>query len=428
MMLFEDASASLARAMELLDVSEDVVERLRVPVASVKMSLPVRMDNGDLEVFPAYRVRYNTALGPGKGGLRFHPAVDVDHMQTLALWMTFKCALLDLPFGGAKGGVRVDPKTLSKMELERLSRAYIDVFAEFIGPHRDVPAPDMYTNAMIMGWMADQYATIMRRHSPAVITGKPLALGGCPHRQEATASGAVSVIEAYLEAHQHVSDSPTVAIQGFGNAGAKLASQLYEAGFRVVAVSDSKGAVYAPEGLDIPSLRRHKSQDQVHGVYDAYALRDCPYAKFEKITNGELLALKVDLLIPAALENQITETNVDQVRAGVIFEVANGPVTHKAAQKLEARDVDVLPGILVNAGGVTVSYYEWGQNLRGERWSEKQVVSSLKARMRDAYRRVDAKRQELKSSWRLAAYVVALQRLNEALRAQGTREFYESKI
>ena len=423
--LLEDARVALEEASKYVDLGPDAREILRQPELSVKLSVPVRMDNGELRTFGGYRVQYSTLLGPAKGGIRYHPDVDVDHLQSLAFWMTFKCALMELPFGGAKGGVRVDPKELSRMEVERLSRSFISKMADFIGPDQDIPAPDMYTNELIMGWMADQYSMIHRSYSPAVITGKPLALGGSRLRDQATATGAFFVMDEFLnESGQEASDI-TVAIQGFGNAGATLATLLDEAGYRVVAVSDSKGAVYSEKGLDIPALREHKEKNGGESVYHADHLGGCKSGGFEKISNAELLTLDVDWLAPAALENQITEENAGDIQARRIFEVANGPVTAVATRKLVERGISIVPGILVNAGGVTVSYFEWVQNRRGERWKEEKVRKRLEIRMREATAEVRRRANSLEIPWHTAAYVVALERLNEAIQAHGSQEYYQ---
>ncbi len=423
--LLEDAHFALKRAAELVKINADTEEKLKRPELSVKFSVPVRMDDGQLRTFGGYRVRYDTTLGPGKGGIRYHPKVDVDHLQTLAFWMTFKCALLNLPYGGAKGGVQVNPKELSRMELERLSRSYVNQVADFIGPDLDVPAPDMYTNELIMGWMANQYSLISREHRPAVITGKPLALGGSALRERATATGAFFVIDEMLKGRDRRPEDTTVAVQGFGNAGAEVATQLMEAGFRVVAVSDSQGALYSETGLNVKKLRQFKEQNGGTSVYHAAQVADCETVKGAQISNAELLTLDVDLLVPAALENQITEENAEDVRADVIFEVANGPVTSAAQELLVERDVEVVPGILVNAGGVTVSYFEWIQNRRGERWREEKVRDRLEERMRGATEEVRATADEHQVDLTTAAYVVALARIDEAIEAQGTREYYQ---
>lgn len=424
--LLEDARVALDDASKFVELSQDAKERLSRPEISVKVSVPLRMDDGRLLNFAGYRVRYNSALGPGKGGIRYHDDVDVDHLQTLAFWMTFKCALMDLPYGGAKGGVAVNPKELSPMELERLSRSYINAIADFIGPDLDIPAPDMYTNAIIMGWMADQYSTIKRKFTPAAITGKPLELGGSALRDRATATGAFFVIDEVLDDDERAPEEITVAIQGFGNAGAELAEQLCEAGYRVVAVSDSKGAVYAEGGLQIAPLRRHKESGNARGVYHAATIVDCPECNFEKLSNQDLLALDVDLLVPAAMENQITMENADDVRASMIFEVANGPVTSAAARSLLERGVKIFPGILVNAGGVTVSYFEWIQNRRGERWEEERVRRGLEEKMRNAAAEVRRTSREYEISQPTAAYVVALKKINQAIEAKGTLSYYSS--
>ncbi|HEY9651096.1 MAG TPA: Glu/Leu/Phe/Val dehydrogenase, partial [Coleofasciculaceae cyanobacterium] len=349
--LFADASKRLEIAMKYASISEDAVERLKYPKSSLSVSIPVRMDNGSLRVFQGYRVRYDDTRGPGKGGVRYHPNVSLDEVQSLAFWMTFKCAVLNLPFGGAKGGITLDPKELSKLELERLTRGYIDAIADFIGPDVDILAPDVYTNAMIMGWMMDQYSVIRRQISPAVVTGKPLTMGGSIGRDGATATGAFYTIESIMPKFDQLPQETTVAIQGFGKAGAVLAELLAKAGYQVVAVSDSQGGIYAKKGLDIPSIRQYKASG--NGIKAIYCKNTvCNLVDHEALSNQELLGLDVDILIPAALENQITEENVHDIKAKYIFEVANGPITSAADQVLEAKGIYVFPDILVNAGGV----------------------------------------------------------------------------
>jgi glutamate dehydrogenase (NADP+) len=325
--LFSDASKRLEKALKYVSLSEDVTESLKRPKSSLSVSIPVRMDNGSLKVFQGYRVRYDDTRGPAKGGVRYHPNVSLDEVQSLAFWMTFKCAVLNLPFGGGKGGITVDPKALSKFELERLTRGYIDAIADFIGPNVDIPAPDVYTNAMIMGWMMDQYSIIRRQITPAVVTGKPLTMGGSLGRDSATATGAFFVIESMLPKFEKVPQETTVAIQGFGNAGGILAELLYKAGYKVVAVSDSQGGIYSKQGLDIPHIREHKASG--NGIKSVYCKSSvCNLEDHELLTNEELLALDVDVLIPSALENQIHEGNVNDIKAKFIFEAANGPPPH----------------------------------------------------------------------------------------------------
>ncbi|MEA2478101.1 MAG: glutamate dehydrogenase, partial [Thermoleophilaceae bacterium] len=354
--LFEGTGARLEAAAAVAKVSDDTLERLRLPRSVLKVSIPVRMDDGSLCSFPGYRVRYNDKLGPTKGGIRFHPRVNVDEVQSLAFWMTFKCAALDLPFGGGKGGVTVDTKKLSLAELERLSRGYIERIADFIGPNVDIPAPDMYTNAMVMGWMVDQYSIIKRELTPAAVTGKPIPLGGSYGRDTATADGAFHVLSTLLpkldaaNSTRRDGDAPSVAIQGFGNAGAQLASLLSNDGYKVVFASDSTRAVYSEKGLHVKDLRRAKDEDG-----------ELPASAGEEVDPDDFAGLDVDVLAPAAMENVITTDNADRVRARVILEVANGPTAIEADPILEEAGIAVIPDILANAGGVTVSYFEWAQ-------------------------------------------------------------------
>jgi glutamate dehydrogenase (NADP+) len=412
--LLEDAGQRLDHAVACSEVSEETLARLRVPRSSLKVSIPVRMDDGHLEVFRGYRVRYDSTRGPAKGGIRFHPDVDVAEVTTLAFWMTFKTALLDLPFGGAKGGVTVDPKELSSAELERLSRGYIAAVADAIGPDIDVPAPDVATNELVMGWMADEYAKIRRQHVPAVITGKPLALGGVPGRSSATSDGAFHVIRQLRDALIGDVADPSVAIQGFGNAGAQLAATLAEHGFRVVAVSDSSAAVHDPDGLDIGALRRHKTATG--------SLADAPVGA--ELEPEKLLASEVDLLVPAALEGAIHADNAADVRAKVVVEVANGPVTSEADAILDEHEVTIVPDILANAGGVTVSWFEWVQNRSGDAWDADTVRERLAKRMERETRHVQHVADDRGVPLRTAAYVVALERLGEAMEATGTAALF----
>ena len=423
--LFSDASQRLEEALAYASISEDAIERLKLPKSSLKVSIPVRMDNGELRIFPGYRVRYDDTRGPTKGGIRYHQDVSIDEVQSLAFWMTFKCAVANLPFGGGKGGITVNPKKLSHFELERLSRGYIDAVADFIGPDIDIPAPDVYTNQMIMGWMVDEYSIIKRQISPAVITGKPLTMGGSLGRDTATAMGAFFTIEATwpkLGLNGSPADT-TVAVQGFGNAGAIVAELLFNAGYKVVAVSDSKGGIYRREGLDIPSVRQFKDSTRtLKAVYCEGSV--CNGVEHETITNEELLALDVDILAPAALENQITEANARDIKAKAVYELANGPTTPGADETLRQRDVIVFPDILVNAGGVTVSYFEWVQNRQGLYWTLEQVNQRLKQMMVEETERIWTIAQEQGISPRTAAYVHALNRIGDAVQAKGTKDYF----
>ncbi len=415
--LFDGTGARLEAAASVAEVSAETLERLRLPRSVLKVSIPVRMDDSSLRTFAGYRVRYDDTLGPTKGGVRFHPRVNVDEVQSLAFWMTFKCAALDLPFGGAKGGVTVDTKRLSLAELERVSRGYIDQIADFIGPNLDIPAPDMYTNAMVMGWMLDEYSIIHREFAPAAVTGKPIPLGGSHGRETATADGAFDVLSTLmpkLSGRQvNSGDQPSVAIQGFGNAGARLAELLDRDGYRVVAASDSTRAVYAADGLDVDALRRGKDADG-----------EVPTGAGEEIDPHEMLELDVDVLIPAAMENVITADNADRVRARIVLEVANGPTASGADEILEAAGVTVIPDILANAGGVTVSYFEWAQNRTGLRWSRDQVRERLQDRMVDEAERIWRLAAEREVTLRTAAYAQGLERISAAIDATGSAETY----
>lgn len=412
---FTGALRKLERAFPFTTLDADAFERLRNPNAVLEVSIPVRMDTGAFEIFTGYRVRHDTSRGPAKGGIRFHPTVTVDELKALALGMTVKCAVVGVPFGGGKGGVIVDTTELSRPELERLSRGYIQQIADFMGPETDIPAPDMYTNATIMGWMVDEFSMIRRQRLPGAITGKPLSLGGSPGREDATGRGAYYCIRSLEREEGWIPGQTRVAIQGFGNAGRHLASLLHEDDYRIVAVSDSKGGIYREGGLDIPTLVRRKegSGRVTPSAHDA----DGPEG--ETLTNEQLLTLEVDLLVPAALEDQITTGNAASIQAPWVIEVANNPVTAAGDEILRDRGIQVVPDILSSAGGVTVSYFEWIQNRTGLAWSLEDVYEGLENRMNNALRAVRSLAEEHEIDLRTAAYVHALNRLQEALRARG---------
>ena len=421
--LFAMALQQLEQARQWLQVSDEAIECLKNPSMLLEVAVPLRRDNGSLQVFRGYRVRHSDLRGPGKGGMRYHPKVDLDEVKALAFWMTMKCAVLDVPFGGAKGGIEVDPKRLSRLELERLSRAFIKAIAGSIGPNQDIPAPDLYTNATVMGWMADEYSRIHGEKLPAAITGKPLALGGSLGREEATGLGASYVVAKLAEKKGWRPEQTSIAIQGFGNAGYHTAHFLHQQGFKIVALSDSQGAIFSSAGLDPDPIKENKEATrQLKNVYCSHSI--CEEREYQKISNEELLELDVDLLIPAALEKQITQSNATQIRAKAIVEVANGPTTAEADEILQKRGVEVLPDILVNAGGVTVSYFEWVQNRVGYSWSLEEVQSKLKLKMDSSFEQVYQIAQQKKISYRQAAFVLALQRLAEAYEATGSREYF----
>lgn len=418
--LFSTARERLDDAARYLDIEREVIEQLRYPKETLAATLLVRMDDGSRKAFKAWRCRYDDTRGPTKGGIRFHPAVNVDEVMTLAFWMTFKCAVANLPFGGAKGGVAVDVKTLSRAELERLSRSYVEGFSRFIGPERDIPAPDMYTNGIVMAWMADEYSTITGHPTPAIITGKPVALGGSLGRDDATGRGGYYVLR-HLQAELGVSpEKSRVVLQGFGNASYHCARLLHDAGYRIVGLSDSASAIYDPDGMDPYAVMDHKTRNR--------GLAGAPTRGVSRqLGNAELLEAECDVLIPAAVENQITEANAANVKAPVILELANGPVTPGADAILDRNGVTVVPDILANSGGVTVSYFEWVQNKTGYYWPVEEIHSKLKAGLEPETRRIWDLAKDKGVNLRTAAYVHGLERIGQAVEARGTKAFFSQK-
>lgn len=421
--IFTEALARLDKAFSFADIDPEAVEKLKHPKAIMEVSLPIRMDDGSLKIFTGYRVHHNDARGPTKGGIRFHPNVSLDEVKALAFWMTIKCALMGIPFGGGKGGVIVDPKQLSRMELERLSRCYISQLASFVGPNTDIPAPDVYTNAMIMGWMMDEYSKIVRQLTPAVITGKPIPLGGSQGRDDATGRGGFYCIKELQRIRNWKPENMRVAIQGFGNAGQHVARLLHDEGYKVVAISDSQGGIYRKEGFDIPSLIYIKnSTKKIQAVYCTGSV--CEAVDATPLTNEEILELDVDILIPAALENQITKDNAHRIKAPIIVELANGPTTLDADPILFNKNILVIPDVLANAGGVTVSYFEWVQNRSGYYWTLEEVHNRLHEIMTREFANVYQLMEGNKVDMRTAAYIHALNRQAEAVVAQGTQSYF----
>jgi glutamate dehydrogenase (NADP+) len=425
--IFTQALSRLDKAAAYAKTDPEAVEKLKHPKACLEVSIPVSMDDGSLRIFTGYRVHHTDMRGPTKGGIRFHPNVSLDEVKSLAFWMTIKCAVVGIPYGGGKGGVIVDPKELSRMELERLSRGYIQQIAGFIGPDTDIPAPDVYTNAMIMGWMMDEYSKIVRKLSPAVITGKPIALGGSQGRDDATARGGYYCIKEIEKKRNWDPKNIRVAVQGFGNAGQFIAELLHKDGYNIVAISDSQGGIYRPEGLDVPSVMHVKNTSkELQAVYCEGTV--CEMVDATIITNEELLELDVDILIPAALENQITKDNAARIIAPLIIELANGPTTIDADEILQQKGTLVVPDILANAGGVTVSYFEWVQNKSGYYWTLSDVHQRLHEIMVREFNNVYGIMEQHQTDMRTAAYIHAMNRQSEAVVALGTHTYFTEKM
>jgi len=423
--IFQDALDHMEKAIKHADVDPEVIERLKHPRAVLGVSIPVRMDDGSMKVFRGYRVQHSNTRGPCKGGIRFHPNVTVEEVTALAFWMTIKCAIVNIPYGGGKGGITVDPKSLSPMELERLSRGFISHIVDFIGPNKDIPAPDVYTNPRIMGWMMDEYSRIHRERTPAVITGKPIPLGGSLGRDDATGRGAYYCIKELERIRKWNPKDIKVAVQGFGNAGQHVARLLHADGYQIVAISDSQGAIHLDKGLDIPGcIEAKNSSRRVKAVYCEGSV--CWEVEDEhiNITNEQLLELDVDILIPAALENVITKENAARIKAPVIIEAANGPTTPHAEEILSKKGTLIVPDVLANAGGVTVSYFEWVQNRSGYYWTEQEVHERLHAIMSREFNHIYSEMESHKTDMRTAAYMVALNRIGEAVTATGTRGYF----
>jgi glutamate dehydrogenase (NAD(P)+) len=396
-------------AARILNLEPGIWRILTHPKRQVTVSCPVQMDNGEIHVFTGYRVQYNTSLGPAKGGIRYHPDVSLDEVTTLAAWMTWKCAVAHIPFGGGKGGIICDPTKMSRRELEALTRRYVAEIIDLIGPEKDVPAPDVNTDAQVMAWVMDTYSMHVGHTSTAVVTGKPLELGGSLGRREATGRGVMIVTR---EAAKHVGfdiKGATVAIQGFGNVGSVSAQLLAEIGAKIVAVVDWKGGVYNPAGLDVTALIQHAN---VHKTVNGFA-------KSERLSNDQLFALDADVLIPAALENQITADNAASIKARVLVEGANGPTTPEAHRELHDRGVFIVPDILANSGGVTASYFEWVQDRHGYFWTEKEVNERLEHKICEAFDDVLQTALKYRVDLRTAAYIVAISRVAAVTRMRG---------
>ncbi|MDP2736399.1 MAG: Glu/Leu/Phe/Val dehydrogenase [bacterium] len=407
---FKGVINQLNKTASIMKIEHDELEILRKPDRIIEVSLPVMMDNGHIKVFTGFRVQYNNIRGPYKGGIRYHPKVNLDEVKSLAFWMTIKCAVADIPYGGGKGGVSVDVKKLSQGELERLTRAYTRGFVDFIGPYKDVPAPDVYTNPQTMAWIMDEYSHIKGENTPAVVTGKPVEIGGSLGRDTATSLGGFYVFEQVLEKLKMKKNKISLAVQGFGNVGMNFAVIAYAAGYKIVAVSDSSGAIYEKNGLNIEKVLSHKQT--TGSVINFNGLKN--------ITNDKLLELPVDVLVPAALENVIHVKNAGRIKAKVILEMGNGPTTSEAEAKLQKRGVMIVPDVLANSGGVIVSYFEWVQNLRHYYWEQAKVEANLEKQIVGAFKKVwQTMESQNNNDMRTAAYIVAVERLVKALSIRG---------
>ncbi len=385
--------------------SSELFTRLQQPDRDIRISIPVKMDDGTLKIFEGYRVEYNNTLGPYKGGIRYHPDTEVNEVKALAFWMAIKCAVANIPMGGGKGGITVTPKELSKEELEKLSRGWVSKLKDVLGPYKDVPAPDVNTTPEIMAWMVDEFEKLTGDKTKATFTGKPLDAGGSEGRGAATGLGGFYVFDA-LRSELRLPEKCSVAIQGFGNVGSHAAQIMKDHGHIIVAISDSKGGVYNKEGLDIEKLGEHKRTTG--------SLANFPNST--NITNAQLLETECDVLVPAAFENQITSENAKNIKTKIVLELANGPTIPEADEILFEKGIYVIPDVLANSGGVTVSYFEWDQNLKGEHWSEQDVYEKLKLLMEDASLKTLAKSREYNTHLRMGAFILALARIQEKLK------------
>ncbi|MCL4250418.1 MAG: Glu/Leu/Phe/Val dehydrogenase [Anaerolineae bacterium] len=407
---YQIALAQYDRAAKHLNFEESIKEYLKYPQREFTVNFPVRRDNGQVEMFTGYRVHHSTVLGPSKGGLRYSLAVDLDEVRALAMWMTWKCALVGLPYGGAKGGVVVEPKSLTTAELERLTRRYASELLPLISPHSDIPAPDMGTNAQVMAWIMDTYSMTVGYSVPAIVTGKPINIGGSQGRNEATGRGVIIIMEEALQQlNMYPANDVRVAIQGFGNVGSHAAAYAHSLGYKIVAASDVTGGVYSANGLDIDKVRAY--------VQETGGVRGYPEADY--ITNEELITCDCDVLVPAAMEGQLTERNAPHVRAKLIVEGANGPTTPGADDVFNDRGIHVVPDILANAGGVVVSYFEWVQDLQSFFWDVDEVYRQLERIMRKSYYATENTAEAHNVDMRTAAQLTAIQRVADAVKTRG---------
>jgi len=422
--LFNQALQQLKEVAAKGVVAPEVVEAMTHPERVINFTIPVRMDDGTMKYFQGFRVQHSSVRGPYKGGIRYAPVVDEGEVKALAFWMTMKCAVADIPLGGAKGGIKVDPRKLSEGELERLTRAFARALPPFIGPWTDIPAPDVNTNGKIMAWLLDEYEAITRTKAPATFTGKPVPLGGSLGREGATGEGGAIVLEQLAKDRKMDPKKTRVAVQGFGNVGYWFARAAHARGFQIVAISDSKSGVRdnngngKEKGMDpVHVMREKQEKGMISGCYCIGTVCDCEH--YKRVTAEQVLSTDCDVLVPAAVENVITSKNARKIKAKIILELANGPTTPEADAILARRGITVVPDILANMGGVTVSYFEWVQNLQGVQWTEGDVMAKLAEKMIASYKVVRDIAQERKVAYRTAAYLLALARVEAAMRAKG---------
>ena len=406
--LVTSTQAIINEALDKLGFDEGMYELIKEPLRVLRVRIPVRMDDGSVQVFTGFRAQHNDAVGPTKGGVRFHPDVTEEEVVALSMWMTLKAGIVDLPYGGGKGGIICDPREMSIEEVERLSRGYVRAISQFVGPAKDIPAPDVFTNSQIMAWMMDEYSMLDAFNSPGFITGKPIVLGGSQGRDRATAMGVVLCLGYALEKRGKTFKDVRIVIQGFGNAGSFLSKILFDYGAKIVGISDANGGLHDPDGLDIDYLLdRRDSFGMVTNLFD------------DVISNKEVLELDCDVLIPAAIENQITGENADRIKADIVCEAANGPTTKDATAILHEAGKLLVPDVLASAGGVTVSYFEWVQNNQGYYWDEDEVNEKLETKLKKAFNEIYDMHEKRQIDMRLAAYIIGLKRTAEAARYRG---------